>query len=397
MARRAGIRDNPVVQRGAVALVQVLCLATWFSASAVVPSLQDEWGISLGASVWLTASTQVGFVVGAVVSALVNLADRIPAPLLLSVSAVGAAATTVAFTLIADGLAVAVPLRLLTGVFLAGVYPVGMKIMTSWSPGARRGRSLGILIGALTLGSTLPHLIGTVDMDWRVLMVAAAGVTMAGAVLALLVLTTGPHLSSGTTVPNPSYLTTLITRRRPRLINIGYLGHMWELYALWTWFPLFATAAVAGRGVADQALSLWTFVVIGGAGIVGCLVGGWSADRFGRRVTAAVALTVSGLCCLLSPVMYTAGPVLLTVLAAVWGASVIADSGVFSTMLTENVDGNLAGTALTAQTAAGFLVTVVSIQLVGVLVPVVTWQYALVPLVVGPVAGVVSMVRFRAA
>ncbi|MGN0096903.1 MAG: MFS transporter [Corynebacterium sp.] len=395
MARRAGIRDNPVVQRGTVALVQVLCLATWFSASAVVPSLQDEWGISLSASVWLTASTQVGFVVGAVVSALANLADRIPAPLLLSASAVGAAATTVAFTLIADGLAVAVPLRLLTGVFLAGVYPVGMKIMTSWSPGTRRGRSLGILIGALTLGSTLPHLIGTVDVDWRVLMAAAAGVTTAGAVLALLVLTTGPYLSSGTTVPNPHYLTTLITRRRPRLINIGYLGHMWELYALWTWFPLFAAAAVAARGAADQTLSLWTFVVIGGAGVVGCLLGGWAADRFGRRGTAAVALTVSGLCCLLSPLMYTAGPVLLTVLAAVWGASVIADSGVFSTMLSENVDGNVAGTALTAQTAAGFLVTVASIQLVGVLVPVVTWQYALVPLVVGPVAGVVAMLRFR--
>ncbi|WP_312977224.1 MFS transporter [Corynebacterium sp.] len=270
-----------------------------------------------------------------------------------------------------------------------------MKIMTSWSPGVRRGRSLGILIGALTLGSTLPHLIGTVDVDWRVLMAAAAGVTTVGAVLALLVLTTGPHLSSGTAVPNSRYLTTLIIRRSPRLINTGYLGHMWELYALWTWFPLFAAAAVAGRGATDQTLSLWTFVVIGGAGVVGCLLGGWAADRFGRRGTAAVALTVSGLCCLLSPVMYTADPVLLTVLAEVWGASVIADSGVFSTMLSENVDGKVAGTALTAQTAAGFLVTGVSIQLVGILVPVLTWQYALVPLVIGPVAGVVAMGRPR--
>lgn len=397
MSNQAGIRANPPVQRGLVALVQVLCLATWFSASAVVPSLQEEWGISLNSSVWLTASTQLGFVVGAVASAVTNLPDRVSAPQLLAVSALGAAVTTIVFALCADSLTVAIPLRLLTGVFLAGVYPVGMKIMTSWSSAARRGRSLGILIGALTLGSALPHVIGAIDADWRVLMGAAAGATMLGAVIAATLLSNGPYLSKSTAKPDPRFLLTMFTRRRPRLINTGYLGHMWELYALWTWFPIFAAAAVAESGMGSQTLSMWTFVVIGIAGVAGCLVGGWSADRCGRRGTAAVALVISGLCCVLSPVMYGAGPVVLLVMAAVWGASVIADSGVFSTMLSENVDASYAGTALTAQTAVGFLLTVISIQLVAVVASVVTWQYALVVLALGPVAGVVAMVRYRAA
>lgn len=324
--------------------------------------------------------------------------------MLLTVSALGASATTTVFALWADGMAVALPLRVLTGVFLAGVYPVGMKIMASGSPSERRGRSLGILIGAPTLGSALPHVIGTIDADWRLLMGCAAAATALGALTAACLLRTGPFMDSvddAEEVPETApaqdsrFLRTIVTERRPRLINIGYLGHMWELCALWTWFPLFAGAAVAGSAMSSRELSLWTFLVIGVAGVVGCLVGGRAADRVGRRTTAAVALAVSGLCCLLSPLMFTAGPVVMLVLAAVWGASVIADSGVFSTMLSENVDARFAGTALTMKTATGFLLTVVSIQAVSLLAEVVTWQYALMLLALGPAAGIVAMLRYR--
>ncbi|GAA2669757.1 MULTISPECIES: MFS transporter [Actinosynnema] len=385
----------PGPQRALTALVQVLGLATWFSASAVVPSLRAEWGIDLTAAVWLTAATQLGFVVGALASAALALADRVPAHLLLAAGATGAATCTLAFALLADGLATAVPLRFATGLFLAGVYPVGMKLMASWSAPDRRARAMGLLIAALTLGSALPHLIGVLAWPWRPLMSAAACATLVAALLSAALLRPGPHLARSAPARDPAYALTLFRERAPGLVNLGYLGHMWELYALWTWLPLFGADAV--RDLDPRTAGLAAFTAIGVAGVAGCLLGGWAADRFGRPRTAATALAVSGACCLLSPLAHAAPPPVLLAFAAVWGAAVIADSGVFSTMLSEVVDGPRAGTALTAQTAAGFLLTVVAIQLVPLVAEAVTWRYALVVLALGPVVGVLALTRPRAA
>lgn len=375
-------------QRALIALVQVLTLATWFSASAVVPSLQIEWGISLGTAVWLTASTQLGFVAGAVISAALNLADRWSPPLLLAASAAGAALSTVAVATVASGVATAVPLRFLTGVFLAGVYPVGMKLMASWTR-EHRGLWFGILIGALTLGSALPHLIGTLTLPWRGVLLAAAALAATGAVISVLALRAGPYLARSTARLNPAYALQMFRERGPRLVNLGYFGHMWELYALWTWFPTFLvmTGAVSG------AVGVGVFLSMGVGGVAGCLLGGWAADRFGRRVTAGIALVVSGLCCLLSPLLPALGPVAALAVATVWGAAVIADSGVFSTMLSERVDPQYAGTALTTQTAIGFAITIVTIQIVPLIAQVVGWNAALLVLALGPIAGVVSLAR----
>ncbi|WP_010311771.1 MFS transporter [Saccharopolyspora spinosa] len=378
--------ENRYVQLGLIAAVQVLAMSMWFSASAVVPALRGAWDISDMQAVWLTASVQVGFVVGAVVSAALNLPDRFPPQLVAACSALGAAAATVSVPLFADGFGPAVLCRLCTGFFLAGVYPVGMKLMASWFGAAGRGLALGVLIGALTVGSALPHLIkGLGSLPWQGVLVTAAAIGVGAAVLVATLVRPGPHLSRGGAQHRPRYALEMFRERGPRLANLGYFGHMWELYALWTWLPAFVTASTASG---DATVGLVSFVAIGIAGVVGCLLGGWGADRFGRAPAAGVALVVSGACCLLSPLLFGAPWPLLMVLLVVWGAAVIADSGVFSTALSEVADSRYIGTALTAQTAIGFLLT---INFVPVLAALVGWRYAFLVLAPGPILGALAM------
>jgi len=303
--------------------------------------------------------------------------------------------TTGAFAVAASCLTVAVALRFLTGVLLAGVYPVGMKLTASWSPPAARGRSFGILIGALTLGSALPHLIGGLaDLAWRMVMLIAAGSALAGAVIALVGVRTGPEGAAATARPEPRHALAMFGDRRFRLVNLGYAGHMWELYALWTWLPAFLLAGAASRGSRDTGIGVLAFLSIGVAGMVGCLAGGWAADRYGRPVTATAALVVSGSCCLASPVLFGAATGWVLLFGAAWGAAVIADSGVFSTSLSEVVDRRYVGTALTVQTAIGFGLTVLTIDVVPVLADAVGWRWALCVLAPGPMIGALAMHTF---
>jgi MFS family permease len=389
---------SAAAQRALIALVQVLGLSVWFSASAVVPALRGEWAVSSAAAVWLTASVQLGFVAGAVASAALNLPDRLPPQLLMAGSAALAAGCTALFAAAATGLGAAVPLRFVTGIFLAGVYPVGMKLTASWSEPARRGRAFGILIGALTLGSALPHLIdGLGDLPWRAVMATAAGFGLLGAAIAAALVRPGPQFAAAAVAkPHPRYALVMFSERGPRLVNLGYFGHMWELYALWTWLPTFLIAGDATRAGQDSnsQIGLLAFVSIGLAGVAGCLLGGWAADRIGRSAAAVSALVVSGTCCLLSPLFFGAAPGWILTLSIVWGAAVIADSGVFSTSLSEVADRRYVGTALTAQTAIGFALTVVTIQLVPVLADAVGWRWAFWLLVPGPVVGAIAMRAF---
>jgi MFS family permease len=385
-------------QRALVALVQVLSLSAWFSATAVVPSLHAEWGIGSTAAVWLTASVQIGFVAGAVSSAVVNLADRTTPQYLLAASALSAAACTAALAVFVHSLAAGIPLRFLTGMFLAGVYPVGMKLTASWSNSTDRGRSFGALLAALTLGSALPHLIsGIGPLPWRMVMLSAAALTAAGGAVALTLVRPGPHLDIRTVTPSPRYAFAMFAQRGPRLTSLGYFGHMWELYALWTWLSMFVITGRAQRGdAASSSTGLIAFVAIGVAGAVGCLLGGWASDRFGRPPAAVAALVISGACCVVSPIFFTTPTVVLVVFLIVWGAAVIADSGVFSTALSETTDARLVGTALTAQTAIGFLLTVVTIQLVPIVADLIGWQYAFLLLAPGPLLGAAAMSALRA-
>jgi MFS family permease len=381
--------DHRYVQLSLIAAMQVLAMAMWFSASAVVPTLREVWHISELQAVWLTASVQVGFVAGAVTSAAFNLPDRFPPQRIAACAALGAAATTAAVPLLAGSFGPAVLCRLGTGFFLAGVYPVGMKLTASWFGTTGRGLALGVLVGALTVGSALPHLLEGLDrLPWQAVLYTAAAIGAVAALPALTLVRPGPYLSAGGAHHRPRYALEMFRERGPRLANAGYFGHMWELYALWTWLPSFLAASTA----TDEAtIGLVSFLAMGVAGLAGSLLGGWAADRYGRAHAAGAALVVSGVCCVLSPLVYGAAWPVLIVLLAVWGAAVIADSGVFSTVLSEVADSRYIGTALTAQTAIGFLLTVVTINLVPVLADLVGWRYAFLVLAPGPLLGALAM------
>ena len=382
-------------QRRLVAAVMLLGLSCWFSATAVSPSLQADFGITGTQAVLLTSAVQVGFVLGAVGSAALNLADRFDPTRVVAYASAAAALATAALALLAGSLAVAVALRLLTGIALAAVYPVLMKVMATWAPPATRGRHFGVLIGALTVGSAVPQLIrGFAALPWQGVMLAAAATTALGALVAAYALEPGPASGAGRVRLDPGYAVRMFSERGPRLVNLGYHGHMWELYALWTWLPTFVLVSQREAGGSDgPAVNLTAFAAIGIAGYAGCVVGGRLADRVGRPRAAAGALLVSGACCLLSPLMFGRPLIVLLVFVLIWGAAVIADSGVFSAALSEVADQRYVGTALTTMTAVGYTVTVVTIHLTELLAGMVGWQYAFLLLAVGPVVGATAMVR----
>ncbi len=376
-----------------IAMAELLGMSLWFSASAVAPALNAEWGLTDAATSWLTLAVQLGFVAGTLVSAVFNLPDVMSSRRLFAAAAFLGAGVNAALATMAQGAASGIVLRFLTGFFLAGVYPPGMKIMASWF---RRGRgmALGVLVGGVTLGKAFPYLVNAVGSAyWRVNVLAASGLAVAGGLLVLLFVGDGPYAAPAARF-DPRQIAKVFRNRGVRLADFGYFGHMWELYAMWVWVPVFLRASFAANGQAPELAEAASFLVLG-CGAAGCVVAGLLADRVGRTAVTSWAMAVSGACCLTIGFLFDASPGVLLAVAAIWGATVVADSAQFSACVTELSDPSYIGTALTIQTCVGFLLTMISIELVPMLVAAVGWKWAFAALAPGPALGILAMQRLR--
>jgi MFS family permease len=380
-----------------LALCEVGALALWFSTSPVIQSLDAEYGIAPLHKALLTAAVQLGFVIGCIGSALLALPDRYDPRRLFAISAAAAALANAA-NLLLDPRSPIVPLlRLITGMCMAGIYPVGMKLAASWARG-NAGLLVGILVGALTLGSASPYLFDVLGgVNWRIT-IALASATALAAALAVNLVGIGPAATRRAEFRMADALHGWIDRPM-RLANLGYLGHMWELYAMWAWIGAFLAASFAlampgNAAGAAVAAKLTAFATIG-MGALGSLLAGVLADRLGRTTITIAAMAVSGACCLLAGFTFGGAPALTIALCLVWGVTVVADSAQFSASIAELSPPDRVGTMLTAQTALGFLLTLVTIHALPYAVEYLSWRYAFVLLALGPLAGIVAMARLR--
>ena len=380
-----------------ITAAQVLALSLWFSGTAAGPGMAREAAAAVGPGFqsWLTGAVQAGFVAGTLLSAALALPDRFDPRRVFAAAALLGAAANAAILALPAGADAALAARFATGAALAGVYPVGMKLAAGWADRGDTGLVVGLLVGGLTLGSASPHLVNALGgLDWRLTVGAASLGAVAGAGL-VGTARLGPRHAPAPRF-RPADALRLLSDRGTRLATLGYLGHMWELYAMWAWVGAYMAASFAawngGAATGSGAAALATFAVIA-AGAPGCVAGGLLADRIGRTRMTIGAMATSGACCLLAGPAFGLHPLFTVALGVVWGVAAVADSAQFSASVAELSEPGLAGTMLTAQTCLGFALTLVTIHLMPVLVEHLGWGGAFAVLAIGPALGCAAMLR----
>lgn len=381
-----------------LALAVLLAMSLWFSASAVAPRLAVDWALTPAQVGWFTSLVQLGFVVGTAVAAVLNVADVVPARLLFAGAALAGAGANAALVAV-PGYESALATRFLVGFCLAGVYPPSMKMISTWFR-ARRGLAIGTLVGALTVGNAIPFLVRALGgSEVRLTVLTASGCAVIAAAIVLVGFREGPYPFARRAF-SWGLAATVVRQREWRLVTGGYLGHMWELYSYWAWIAVFiaasaeARAALGGGALSPLTVGIFGFaaIAVGGAG---CVWGGLVADRIGHARFVMWAMAISGSCAALIGFLFGGSTWLLMAVVLVWGFFVIADSAQFSTLVTTSVPQHAVGTALTLQTSVGFLLTMITIQLVPSLVATVGWRWSFAVLALGPAAGIAAIRQLR--
>jgi MFS family permease len=371
-----------------IVFAQFATTSLWFAGNAIMPDLQRQMGYPVDALAGMTTAVQLGFIFGTLVFAYFAVADRwSPRRVFLTCALLGAAFNAAALVTGSSPSAMLV-LRFVTGFFLAGIYPVGMKIASSWFD-RDLGRALGFLVGALVLGTAIPHLF-VHGLEWKAVMLSVSLLAALGGALMYLLVPDGPRIKASARF-DPRALISIFKRPAFRSSSFGYFGHMWELYAFWAFLPLYI-GAYLGANASPSSVSIWTFAIIA-VGALGCVGGGLISLRQGSAPVAAVCLALSALCCLLSPLAFFLPHWAMVTFLLVWGVAVVGDSPQFSALNAQFAPATLVGSALTIVNCIGFAITIVSIQLLQGALPVINTQYLFLLLLPGPVFGLIALSR----